>query len=177
MIVPTGLLDKWRQQASQRATVKIEMLIELRDLITEMNGDNTIAQVYTEAAEAMRYSASHLRHLIADLREYKDADLRHWISTGVSFDAIRTINALESFQMLNTTPAALFEEAEKLGNATGGTMTTDELVAHATSHNPYASQEYRMNRWIYSGMAKLAIDGGRRDEFLAELKLLVGRYT
>lgn len=177
MIVPTGLLDKWRKQASQRATVKIEMLIELRDLITEMNGDNTIAQVYIEAAEAMRYSASHLRHLIADLREYKDADLRRWISTGVSFDAIRTINALESFQMLNTTPAALFEEAEKLGNADGGIMTTDELVAHATSHNPYASQEYRMNRWIYSGMAKLAIDGGRRDEFLAELKQLVGRYT
>lgn len=176
MIIPTELLCKWRGLSLRRDLDKLHCLLELRDVIAEIKtqGDITVEQAYKEAAEALRYSASHLRHLVADLREYPEAKLIEWIKEGVTFDAIRTINTLSSFDMLNTTPAKLFDEAINPGNAEGKTMTTDELYQHATSHNPHATTEYKFNQWVYRGMARFAIC--RKDEFIAELKNLVERY-
>ena len=176
MIIPTELLDKWRISSLSRDLDKLACLLELRDIIAEIKtqGDSTVEQAYKEAAEALRYSASHLRHLVGDLREYPEGKLIEWITNGVTFAAIRTINTLGSFNMLNTQPATLFDEAINPGNAEGKTMTTDELYQHATSHNPHATAEYKFNQWIYRGVANFAI--ARQDEFIAELKQLVERY-
>jgi hypothetical protein len=176
MILPTDLLDKWRTTFTRRAIDKLEALLELREILREMKdeGDACVMQAYKEAAEAMRYSPETLRHAVADLREYDADRLRFWINASVTFETIRTVNSLSSYDMLNTTPAQVLDEAVELGNGEGKTMDKNETVTHALGHRPMAAIEYKFNQWIDRGLRVFSVPVDKqksvRDGFMKVLK-------
>lgn len=131
--IPASVLDKWRTTSRKTALVKLANLLEFRDILTEnktRNGDRVpLMELYREAAEAMLISDETLRHDMAAIREYPDVDLLRWIDNGVSFDHFRKANDLA--EIAKKTPAQLLNECIDPGNATGQTMTVNELCAHA----------------------------------------------
>lgn len=132
-LIPAPVLDKWRKAARKSALVKLTILLEFRDILTEnktRSGDRLpVMELYAEAAAAMCISDETLRHDMAAIREYADADLLRWIDGGVSFDHFKKANDLA--EIAKTTPAQLLNECIDPGNAAGETMTVIELTAHA----------------------------------------------
>jgi hypothetical protein len=178
MILPEKLLEKWRKTFTRRAVDKLEALLELRDILREMKdeGEQCIMQAYKEAAEVMRYSPETLRHAIADLREYDADRLRFWIANNITYETIRTVNSLESYDMLDVPPAQILDEAVNLGNGEGKTMSKNETVAHALGSKPMAKLEYRVNQWIDKGAAVYKLTNERRDQFRREILEVCQRY-
>jgi hypothetical protein len=178
MILPTDLLDKWRTTFTRRAIDKLEALIELREILREMKdeGEQCIMQAYKEAAEAMRYSPETLRHAVADLREYDADRLRFWITNNITYETIRTVNALESYDMLNTTPAQILDEAVELGNGEGKTMDKNETVTHALGHRPMAAIEYKFNQWIDRGFRVVNLTNDEQSSFRRDILAVCKAY-
>jgi hypothetical protein len=178
MILPDELLKKWSRTFTRRAIDKLEALLELREILREMKdeGEACVMQAYKEAAEVMRYSPETLRHAIADLREYDADRLRFWIRNDITYETIRTVNSLESYDMLNTTPAQILDEAVSLGNGEGKTMDKNEVVTHALGHRPMAAREYKVNQWIDRGLAVYKLANDKRDDFRREILEVCKRY-
>ena len=101
-IIPVSVLARWAVNATRRGKSSIRRnrselkdLLELRDIIDEIKskGERTIMTVYEEADEAMNKDGETIRHLIANLRQYPEADLYNWIDGGLSFAAIAKIKS------------------------------------------------------------------------------------
>lgn len=169
------MLERWAANAASRERTQLEDLLELRDMITELktHGDNTIMQVYREAADAFRMTPKALQNKVLILREYKSNKLLHWINEcGLSLDAIKQVNEASDYSEIKEQPADFLDRITEQGNGDGKPPTAAEVEILILEQNGIKPDEYIFNRRIY----KFAAFFGLGSDFVDELKTLVKRY-
>ena len=140
----------WQTRARRGAMLKLESLLEFRDLLSDARaeGHPPIMELYIEAAVPMMISSETLRRDIATIREYPRENLYAWLENGISFDHLDKANQLA--EIAHKAPADLLNEAVDPGNATGETMTVRELQAYALGERPMPAPMYWVNRLFTS---------------------------
>ena len=143
----------WQTRARRGAMLKLESLLEFRDLLSDARaeGHPPIMELYIEAAVPMMISSETLRRDIATIREYSRADLYRWLENGISFDHLDNANQLA--EIAHKAPADLLNEAVDPGNATGETMTVRELQSYALGERPMPAPMYWVNR-LFDSLCK-----------------------
>jgi hypothetical protein len=149
-LIPTATLTKWRTLSRRNALVKLTMLCEFRDILSEnLDGDRPrypVMKLYDEASAAMFVSTETLRHDIANIRNYTESQLTAWLTDGISFDHISTANELA--EIAHKTPVQLLNEAINPGNAEGKTMTVKELEAYALGEKIITPEYVQGMNWL-----------------------------
>jgi len=138
MFIPAETKTVWRQRARRGALSKLKSLLEFREMIADYKAEHVLMEAYKEAAEAMLIAPETLRDDMGKIREYSRENLVRWLSSGLSFDHLETANRLA--EAAKKTPAQLLNEAIDPGNATGETMTVDELAVYAIGELPHNSR-------------------------------------
>mgnify|MGYP001201150430 FL=1 len=182
-IIPPEVLARWTANATRRGKSSVRRnrselkdLLELRDTIDEIKskGERTIMTVYEEADEAMNKDAETIRHLIANLRQYPEADLYNWIDGGLSFAAIAKINSIGD--LLNDTPANVLTKATALGDEKGRPMTAAKIEAFALGHRPGVAMQWKLNQFVDKLTSFVGLPEDRITEFRKELFAVFVRF-
>ena len=148
--IANGYKQQWQARARRSSELKLESLLEFRDILGDARAEGypPLMELYAEAAPAMLCAVDTLRRDIAAIREYPEDVLRGWLANGLSFDHLETANQLG--EIAHKAPADLLHEAIDPGNATGDAMTVRELVSHALGERPMPTPMYWVNRLFTS---------------------------
>jgi hypothetical protein len=172
-VIPAEVRERVRVRAHDGTLLKLDNLLELRDVLDEIKhrGEPVVMQFYEEAAADLCRSKETVRHDLATIREYTEADLRRWLNNGLSFDHIVKANMVA--EVSQRTPKELLDDALDNGDEHGHAMTVDKMLDYALGGRVSWSVWKRVNM-AFGRLVKLAtrtLKGDRRvafDEWLEQ---------
>lgn len=180
-LIPTTTGETLRTRARKGRMMKLENLLDLRDLLKEYEVEKVkinMEAFYQEASDWMDTEPSNVRDGLGIIREYTKEYLYLWINKGLTFNHIATANWLATVEdCKHKEPIHLLNDAIRLGGENGERMTVNEMITYALGEKVPRPRTFAfvkvLSNWIVEIPQKLGWTNDKRQIFEARVRDLI----